>query len=72
MSITIRGGWHQVVTAFPRAETTVAFRYESGEWWIPDQRYNEASLVGARIMPLYLESEVDEMITRIRISEEGK
>lgn len=59
-----RDGWHQVITAFPSALTTVAYRYESGGWWIPDPDFNEASLVGARIEPLYTRAEVDEMLDR--------
>ena len=59
-----RTGWHEVITAFPKAETTVAYRYESGEWWIPDARYNEASLVGARVSPLCTKGELDEAVER--------
>jgi hypothetical protein len=54
----VREGWHQVITAFPSALTTVAYHYENGGWFIPDPDFNEASLVGARITPLYLAAEV--------------
>jgi hypothetical protein len=67
-----RDGWHQVVTAFPKAETTVVYRYETGEWCIPDPHYNEASLVGARIEPLYTQGEVDALIERDRQSASGR
>lgn len=59
-----RDGWYQVITAIPAQETTVAYRYESGEWWIPDPNYNEASLVGAQVSPLYSEAEVEEAVER--------
>ena len=59
-----RDGWHQVITAIPRSLTTVAYRNDSGGWWIPDPSFNEASLVGARITPLYTQAEVDEMLDR--------
>lgn len=66
-----RDGWHQVITAIPAQETTVAYRYESGEWWIPDPNYNEASLVGARISPLYTEAEVEEAVARAVRTSDG-
>lgn len=53
MSESIRDGWYQVITVFPESLTTVAYRYESGGWWIPDPMFNEASLVGAHLTPLY-------------------
>lgn len=60
----VRDGWHQVITVFPAQLTTVAYRYESGGWWIPDPEFNEASLVGANISPLYTQAEVDELLGR--------
>lgn len=57
----IRDGWHQVITVFPKSLSTVAYRYESGGWWLPDLDFNEASLVGAKITPLYTQAEVDEI-----------
>lgn len=64
MSAELRDGWHQVITAFPESLTTVAYRYESGGWWIPDPAFNEASLVGARISALYTQAEVDELVEK--------
>lgn len=59
-----REGWHQIITAFPDAETTIAYRSESGQWWFPDPAFNEASPVGAAVTPLYTQAEVDELIER--------
>lgn len=57
MTDAIREGWHQVITVFPEARTLAAYRYESGGWWVPDPKFNEASLVGATITPLYTQAE---------------
>ena len=64
-----RDGWHQVITAFPKSLTTVAYRYESGGWCIPDPAFNEASLVGARISPLYTQAEVEEIVSAQQVRE---
>ena len=72
MAEAIRDGWHQVITVFPAALTTVAYRYESGGWWVPDPRFNEASLVGADVTPLYTQAEVDELIERASKSDGAK
>ena len=58
-------GWYQVITAFPDALTTVAYLHESGDWWLPDPGFNEASVVGARISRLYTEEEVAERIVAV-------
>jgi hypothetical protein len=60
-----RDGWYSVITAIPAALSTVAYRYESGGWFIPDPSFNEASLVGARITPLYSQGEVDELVAAV-------
>lgn len=57
-----REGWHQVITALPEGLTTVAYRSESGAWFVPDPQFNEASLVGAKITPLYTGPETVEMV----------
>lgn len=51
-------GWFKVITVFPPSLSTVAYRYESGSWFLPDPDFNEASLVGAHLERLIPESQI--------------